>query len=40
MLKLRPLAWTGVRSGAQHGTSGVRSGAQRAQSDVRSGAQV
>ena len=39
-LRLRPLAWSGVRSGVQHGTSGVRSGAQRAQSGVRCGAQV
>ena len=38
-LRLRPLAWSGVRSGVQHGTSGVRSGAWRAQSGVRSGAQ-
>src|SRR5260370_15802292 len=40
MLRLRLLAWSGVRSGVQHGTSGVRCGAQRAQSGVRCGAQV
>jgi len=40
MLRLRLLAWSGVRSGVQHGMSGVRCGAQRAQSGVRCGAQV
>src|SRR5258708_23895485 len=40
MLRLRLLAWSGVRSGVQHGTSGVRCGAQLAQSGVRCGAQV
>lgn len=51
MLRHRPLAWNGVRSGvqdgmsdarsaAQDGTSDARNGAQGAQSDVRSGAQV
>src|SRR5580704_6589880 len=40
MLRLRPLAWSGVRSGAQDGTSDVRRGAQDATSDVRCGAQV
>src|ERR1700737_1807995 len=40
MLRLRPLAWSGVRSGAQDGMSDVRSGAQDGTSDVRCGAQV
>ena len=40
MLRLRLLAWSGVRSGAQDGMSDVRSGAQDDTSDVRSGAQV
>ena len=40
MLRLKPLAWSGVRSGAQDGMSDVRSGAQDGTSDVRSGAQV
>src|SRR6478752_2119484 len=40
MLRLRPLAWSGVRSGAQDGTSDVRCGAQDGTSDVRCGAQV
>src|SRR5436190_9456276 len=40
MLRLRLLAWSGVRSGVQHGTSGVTCGAQRAQTGVRCGAQV
>src|ERR1700733_1002721 len=39
MPRPRPLAWSGVRSGAQHGTSGVRSAAQHGMSGVRSGAQ-
>src|ERR1700759_1926305 len=40
MLRLRPLAWSGVRRGAQDGTSDVRRGAQDGTSDVRCGAQV
>src|ERR1700746_826194 len=40
MLRLRPLAWSGVRSGAQDGTSDVRRGALDATSGVRCGAQV
>src|SRR5260370_13308520 len=40
MLRLRLLAWSGVRSGVQNGTSDVRCGAQLAQSGVRCGAQV
>ena len=40
MPRLRLLAWSGVRSGVQDGTSDVTSGAQGAQSDVRSGAQA
>ena len=39
-LRLRPLALSGVRCGAQRARSGVRCGAQRAQSGVRCGAQV
>ena len=34
------MAWSGVRSGAQDGTSDVRSGAQAGTRDVRSAAQV
>jgi hypothetical protein len=40
MLKLRPLAWSGVRNGARGGMSDVRHGAQDGTSDVRCGAQV
>jgi hypothetical protein len=40
MLRRRPPAWSGVRSGVQDGMSDVRSGAQGAQIDVRSDAQV
>src|ERR1700731_4634222 len=40
MLRLRPLAWSGVRRGAQDGMSDVRCGAQDGTSDVRCGAQV
>src|ERR1700738_3483184 len=40
MLRLRPPAWSGVRSLVQDGRSDVTSGAQGAQSDVSSGAQV
>jgi hypothetical protein len=40
MLRLRPLAWSGVRSGAQDGMSDVRCGGQDGTSDVRCGAQV
>src|SRR5258708_9089903 len=40
MLRLRLLAWSGVRSGVQHGTSGVRCGAQLGQGGVRCGGQV
>jgi hypothetical protein len=40
MQRLRPLAWSGVRTGVQDGTSDVMSGAQGAQHDVSSGAQV
>src|SRR5258706_13184506 len=40
MLRLRPLAWSGVRSGVQDGTSDVRCGVRVGTSDVRCGAQV
>jgi hypothetical protein len=40
MLRLRPPAWSGVRSGVRDGMSDVRSGAQGARIDVRSDAQV
>src|SRR6266849_3239883 len=40
MLRLRPLAWSGVRSGVQDGMSDVRCGVQVGTSDVRCGAQV
>ena len=40
MLRLRPLAWSGVRSDAEDGTSDVRCGAQDGTSDARCGAQV
>src|SRR4029077_3115393 len=40
MPRLRPLAWSGVRRGAQDGMSDVRCGAQDRTSDVRCGAQV
>ena len=40
MLRLRPLAWSGVRNGARGGMSDVRHGAQDGTSDVRCGAQV
>ena len=38
MLRLKPLAWSGVRNGAQDGMSDVRNGAQDGMSDVKSGA--
>ena len=40
MLRLRPLAWSGVRSGVQVGTSDVKSGVQDGTSDVKCGAQI
>jgi hypothetical protein len=40
MLRLRPLAWSGVRSDAQDGTSDARCGAKDGKSDVRCAAQA
>src|SRR3984893_16417098 len=40
MLRPKPLAWSGVKSGVLDGTSDVTSGARGAQNDVRSGARV
>jgi len=40
MPRPRPLAWSGVRSGVQDGTSDVRTGVRVGRSDERTGAQV